>query len=315
MGAKYLSAVSNTGVNGPNDASLVELIRSRYDHLSRSERRIADEILGSSLLMSGFTATELAESARVSKATVTRFIAKLGLSSFDEFRRIARDPHMFAAGSPLRLMEEGLAATHGELHLLIEETARRDGFNLSQTYAEVSIEEIAEVVRQLSESRMVVFADFRKQYALAYYAATLFRVVRSGVNTLPLLGASAVDGMLDLGPEDLVVMFPFRRPTRDQDVLSRAVIDAGANLVTIGDIWPSPASQRARIHLRCHTGSVGVFDSLVAPISLINLLFAATANRLGGAAQERLALLEKKHDSFKTFVDGYGPHLGREERS
>lgn len=308
-----MSAVSNTEGNKLNGASLVELIRSRYENFSRSERRVADEILGSPLLMSGFTATELAESAGVSKATVTRFIAKLGLSSFDEFRRIARDPHMFAAGSPLRLMEEGLAATHGELNLLIEETARRDGFNLSQTYAELSIEEIAEVGRLLSESRLVMFADFRKQYALAYYAATLFRVIRSGVNTLPLLGATAVDGMLDLGPEDLVVMFPFRRPTHDQDVLSRAVIDTNANLVTIGDVWPSPASQRASIHLRCHTGSVGVFDSFVAPISLINLLFAATANQLGGAAQERLALLEEKHSLFETFADGYGPLLSEEE--
>ncbi|CAN5886920.1 MurR/RpiR family transcriptional regulator [soil metagenome] len=287
-------------------ASLAELIRSRYQQLSPSERRVADKVLGSPLLMSGFTATELADVSQVSKATITRFVDRLGLASFDEFRRIARDdPHMFMAGSPLRLMDEGLAATHGDLRLLVQETARRDGLNLERTYAEIRIEDLAETVRLLSESRLVMFADFRKQYALAYYSSTLFRVIRPGVNTLPLVGATAVDGMLDLGAEDLVVMFPFRRPTRDQDVLSRAVIDTSASLVTIGDIWPSPASQRASIHLSCRTESVGVFDSFVAPSSLINLLFAATANQLGGIAQERLACLEDMHDTFETFTDGY----------
>lgn len=289
------------------NTSLADVVRECYGTLSRSERRVADDVLASPVHMSGFTATELAESAGVSKATVTRFVAKLGLESFDEFRRVARDQNGLSTGSPLQLMEEGLATTHGDLRVLLSETAHRDQFNLAQTFAEVSVDEVAEAVRLLSTSRSVVFADFRKQYALAHYSATLFRVIRPRVSVLPVLGASAVDGTLDVGPEDLVVMFPFRRPLRDQDVLSRAVVDAGATLVTVGDIWPSAPGERAAVHIRCRTESVGVFDSFVAPVSMINVLFAATANRLGPAAHERLALLEDRHQAFGTFVDDRRP--------
>lgn len=291
--------------------SLLDLIRSRYSTLSRSERRVADEVLGSVTHMSGFTATELAESAHVSKSTVTRFVAKLGLDSFDDFRRVTRDLNSFTAGSPLTLMADGLATTHGDLRLLVEETARRDSSNLAKTYAELPIDQLAEAVRLLSEAESVVFADFRKQHALAYYAATLFSVVRPRVSTLPAPGASPVDGMLDIGRGSLVVMFPFRRPLRDQDVLSRAILNAGADLVTVGDIWPNPASERATVHIRCRTDSVGVFDSFVAPISVVNLLLAATANRLGEAARERLAMLEKQSEAFGTFVDPANGSNGR----
>lgn len=287
-----------------NSLSVVELVRARYDLFSRSEREVADILLASPQLMSGFTATELAEAVTVSKATVTRFIAKLGMESFDEFRRAARIPALRIPGSPLQLMDREVSATQGDLQRLVSQTLTGDQSNLEQTYTELPLNDLAELVELLAGSRNLVFADFRKQYALAYYAATLFHVIRPGVSTLPFLGATAVDGVLDLTEGDLVVMFPFRRPQHDHDVLSRAVVNSGATLATIGDIWPAPANQRAHLHLRCRTESVGVFDSFVTPMSLINLLFTATANRLGGSARDRLEQLEDHHADFQTFSTG-----------
>lgn len=285
---------------------LADRIRDRYPHLSSSERQVADLLLASPDLMRGSTATELATSASVSKATITRFVAKLDMSSFEEFRRAVRtrspqESRMFALGTPLQLMDQELATTAGELDRLLAATLRSDSDNLSRTFAELPLKDLNDAVQLLATSRQVIFADFRKQFALAYYAATLFRVIRPGVGNLPILGASAVDGTLDLGERDLVVMFPFRRPERDQDILSRAVVDARATLIAIGDVWPNPANQRAHLYLRCRTESTGVFDSFVTPISLINLLFTATANELGTRARDRLALLEQRHDTFETF--------------
>ena len=279
-------------------------IQRGYGDLTGSERRLADLILGSPGMMVGFSLTELAGLVGVSKATVSRFVTKLGYASFNEFRHALRDGRNHVAGSPLHLMAHGLESTRGELDELVRQTLRLDLANLEATYAELSAAELDEAARLLAESAAVAFADFRKQFALAYYAATLFRTIRPGVRALPFLGASAVDGMLDVGPDDLVVMFPFRRPERDHEILSRAVRAAGATLVTIGDVWPNPAAERASIHFRCRTDNVGVFDSFVAPFSLINLLFTATANRLGSSAQTRLARLEEGHLLFDTFIDG-----------
>lgn len=286
--------------------SLADRIRDHYAQLSTSERQVADLLLASPDLMSGYTASELASSAAVSKATITRFVAKINLGSFEEFRHAARehspeDRRMFALGTPLQLMDQELATTAGDLERLVAATVRSDSFNLSQTFAELSLDDLSDAVELLSTSRQVIFADFRKQFALAYYAATLFRVIRPDVGNLPIPGSSAVDGTLDLGQDDLVVMFPFRRPERDQDILSGAVIDAGAKLVAVGDVWPNPTNRRAHIYLRCRTESTGVFDSFVTPISLINVLFTATANKLGSPARERLALLEERHRTFETF--------------
>lgn len=287
------------------NTSVAERIRSKYVTFSRSERSIADFLLGTQHHLSAYTATELAREASVSKATVTRFMNKLGFETFQDFRKVVRKGRHMIVGSPIELLERGLAATEGNLQVLFDETLRTDQTNLSQTYANLELSQVAEVVEYFAGARRLIFADFRKQYALAYYAATLFRTIRPDVSSLPMPGASPVDNMIDLGPEDVVVMFPFRRPMREQNILSNAVAESSATLIAIGDIWPTPPTQKALIHLRCFTESPGVFDSFVAPMSLINMLFSATANVLGDTAKTRLTELEHRHLTFETFMDGY----------
>jgi DNA-binding MurR/RpiR family transcriptional regulator len=289
-----------SGANGVNE--LARRIREVYPTFTPAESRIADLLLASPELMLGFSATELAERAGVSKPTVTRFIGRLGLSSFQEFRERARTSEVLEAGSPLELLARALDVTGGDLRVLVTESLRRDIDNLERTYLGLDPQDLDEAVDLLVGAPRIAFSDFRKQYALAYYAGTLFNSIRSGVRIVPLPGTSAEDGLLDLGPGDLVVMFPFRRAQRDHDVTSRAVLDRGATLVTIGDRYPNPADERAAIHIVCETDGVGVFDSSVAPMSLINLLFTATANRIGRPAQERLSDLEQQHEIFGTFV-------------
>lgn len=283
-------------------SDLAGRIREAYAAFSPAESKIADLLLGSPDLMVGFTATELAERAGVSKPTVTRFVSRLGLDGFGEFRRMARETQRLAPGSPLDLLTRGLDVTEGDLGVLVAESLRRDVDNLERTYRGLDEDELEAVVRRLVEAPRVVFVDFRKQYSLAYYAGTLFNSIRPDVRTLPVPGTSAADGMLDFGDDDLMVMFPFRRAQRDHAVTAEAAVELGMTLVSVGDRYPNRAAELAEVHLVCQTDGVGVFDSSVAPMSLINLLFTATATRLGVPAQQRLARLEHAHHIFDTFL-------------
>jgi DNA-binding MurR/RpiR family transcriptional regulator len=287
-------------------AAVESWIRESYAAFSPAESKIADLLLASPDLMVGFTATELAERAGVSKPTVTRFVSRLGLDGFREFRRMARETQRLAPGSPLDLLTRGLDVTEGDLGVLVAESLRRDVDNLERTYRGLDEDALEAVICRLVEAPRVVFVDFRKQYSLAYYAGTLFNSIRPDVRTLPVPGTSAADGMLDLGSDDLMVMFPFRRAQRDHAVTAEAAVELGMTLVSVGDRYPNRAAELAEVHLVCQTDGVGVFDSSVAPMSLINLLFTATATRLGVPAQQRLARLERAHHIFDTFLGSNG---------
>ena len=70
--------------------SLVARIREALPDLHASERRLADVVLNFPGDLASYTATELAQLANVSNATVSRFVRKLGYGSFEEARQAVR---------------------------------------------------------------------------------------------------------------------------------------------------------------------------------------------------------------------------------
>jgi DNA-binding MurR/RpiR family transcriptional regulator len=286
--------------------TLEQLVNRHYATMSSSEKRVADVVLesGGIGIMASYTATELADVAAVSKPTVTRFVQKLGLPSFREFRSLARP---LVPGSPMELLQRELSVTAGNLDVLVNETRASDVLNIQRTYEGIQLSELERVVDLLVGARELLFVDFRKNHSLAVYAATLLNAVRPRVRSLPEKATSPADGFLDLTQSDVVVMFPFRRAQQDHARTSQAVVDRGATLVTIGDRYPNPASLRADIHLSTSTDGPGVFDSLTAAMSLVGLVATAVANRIGEDAQERLDVLEGAHKTFDTFVSDVRP--------
>lgn len=280
---------------------LSDRIRTVYPDLTASERRIAELVLASSGLMLGFTATEVAERAGVSAPTVTRFVAKLGIGGFREFRALAREEFAVDPGSPLDLLSRGRDETEGDLDRLVARTLTADSENLSRTYTGIGATDVRDVVAVLAGAERLAFVGLRKNHALAAYAAALFSAVRPGVRALPEAPGMLPDGLLDVGPGDGVVMFTFRRPQRDHGPTARTVRRRGATLIVVGDLGHDPSGPQADHALVCHTGGVGVFDSMVAPMSLINLLFTATAIELGEGAERRLADLEETTTAMGTF--------------
>ena len=73
-------------------------IRSKYDKLPPSERRLANVILEFSGEIAAFMAQELTDRAGVSKAAATRLFKRLGYRDYNEVRREARDARR--AGPP-----------------------------------------------------------------------------------------------------------------------------------------------------------------------------------------------------------------------
>lgn len=286
--------------------TLEQLVNRRYATLSSSEKRVADVVLesGGIGIMASYTATELADVAAVSKPTVTRFVQKLGLPSFREFRSLARP---LVPGSPMELLQRELSVTAGDLGVLVNETRASDVLNIQRTYAGIRLSELERVVDLLVGARELLFVDFRKNNSLAVYATALLNAVRPRVRSLPEKATSPADGFLDLSKSDVVVMFPFRRAQQDHARTSEAVVNRGATLVTIGDRYPNPASRLADVHLSTATDGPSVFDSLAAAMSLVGLVATAAANRIGEDAQKRLGVLEVAHKTFDTFVSDVRP--------
>ncbi|MCX2201898.1 hypothetical protein LDO48_19160 [Pantoea agglomerans] len=120
-------------------------MRQYWDELSLHEQRLAEVLLAAPGQLAMNTATELAQSAGVSKATATRFFRHLGYESYEAARRQARE--MQNSGSPLYLHSGSSASPFDSLmqHHLEKEIA-----NLVNTFRSLEGETLQACVEAIA---------------------------------------------------------------------------------------------------------------------------------------------------------------------
>ncbi|MFE1930614.1 MurR/RpiR family transcriptional regulator [Streptomyces sp. NPDC059474] len=97
---------------------------------------------------------------------------------------------------------------------------------------------------------------------------------------------------VDVGRRDVCVVFDFRRYQEDTVELARHAHEQGAKIVLLTDPWLSPAAEFADVVLPARVEAPSPFDSIVAPVALVETLVAAVHARLGPAAEERMRAAE-----------------------
>lgn len=279
--------------------SLRELILESYDGLVPSERKLADVVMQRRNNLASYSATELARFAGVSKATAARFFRRLGYKSFSQFRTDMRvNP---PAESPLFKLEDvAKLAGNGsglERHFSI------DAQNLATTLQNLGHEDIKAAVAALKGAQRVWIVGYRNGYATAFYAHALFSHAKPNVFLLNDAAAKIADLMADVDERDAVFVVDFRRRIKLLGQIVGLAREAGARIVLL---TCSPVSILARpgdVILGCVTGGSAVFDSYVAPMSIVNYLAASLVAAMRPKARARMERIERIHEVLADIED------------
>jgi DNA-binding MurR/RpiR family transcriptional regulator len=272
---------------------LEQAIRAHYERLPAGERKIADVLLDIGDDLPAYSATELAGRAGVSKATATRLVRRLGFADYQDLRQQTRASQ--AAGSPLAELHG--AALPGSLGRHLE----HDLTCLARTLEGVMPEEAGRTVEILGRAGTIWVVGFRNSHALALYARELLVQVKPDVRLLPLPGQTLAEDLSALKPGDAVLTIGFRRRPPVLAGIVRAANDAGAQVVLLADPSLGELDDETAVTFRCLGRGASLFDSYVAPISLLNYLCAQVALALGEAAQAKLRRSEQLHEAFGDF--------------
>jgi len=272
-------------------ATLEQTIRTNYDLLPVGERKLADVVLAMGCELGAWSATELAESAGVSKATASRLVRRLGFSDYQAMRQQAR-----ASGSPLAALR-GAHAKQGTLGRHLD----HDVACLTYTLEGISADLARRAVEVLAQAARIWVVGFRNSYALALYGRELLVQVKPDVRLLPVPGQTIAEELSALGAGDAVLALGFRRRTPGFAAVLRIAAQEKARTILIGDPSLGDLGKHAEVTLRCLSRGSGLFDTYVAPVSLLNYLCSRVAVALGEAAQQRLRRSEVLHDRFGDF--------------
>jgi len=279
-------------------ASFIGQVRSLLDALPPAERRLAEFILDFPGDLAGYSASEVASLVDVSNATVTRFVRRLGYSSYEEARRRAREER--SAGSPLFLtplapgVPEGSIAAHVQL-------AQE---NIAATFAQIDEKTVDEMARAIVEARSVGFLGYRNNRNFAAYLRWQLAQLLPNTYVLPGPGETLAEYGVDIGDKDVLVVFALRRSLTVATEFARRAAIAGARVLYVTD-HVSSAHVNVEWVVRCHARAPGPLDNHVAPMLFCDLLASRVMEQAGTQGRRRLARVEAEHEALSELrIDG-----------
>lgn len=252
-----------------------------YHRLTPQERRAADALIAHQADLATYRAAELAVLADVSKATMSRLFRRLGFQDFDEMREHVRSLRSRGEPRPAHPTSDTKAVIVADSEAVA--AALRDN-------------DLTAAISAISSAGSVLILGWRNSYPVALHARQQLSQARANVRLAPTPGQTVGEDLVDLGPDDVVMIFGFRRrPAGFAAVLAQAGA-TGATVILIAD--PTLRAQGAGILLRCPIQGPLAFDSYAGAMTLISVLADGVLTMQGAAGQARVSRISDAYGAM-----------------
>ena len=276
----------------PNERSFLARVRDSLETLHPAERRLGDFVCDFPGELAAYTASELATLAQVSKATVSRFVQRLGYENYEEARRHARAETQ--TGSRLFLSKSvdssGLQSVRAHVAQGIE--------NIEATFLAITEGQINSAVDAMLAARKIWVLGFRINQPLAAYFRWQMIQVAENIVAIPAAGETLGEHLASVTAEDVVIVFGLRRRLARTDAILSAIETSGAKLLYITDEGASIRST-ATWHFRCQTLAPGPLFNHAAVMVLSHLLITRAIEKSGAPGRKRLRTIEAFNDALQ----------------
>lgn len=253
--------------------------------LTPTQRRIAHSLVQHASAAAFLSAAEVAELARVSQPSVTRFAMALGYDGFPALRRRLREltgnGRATAPPPAGNEMQQAVRAEVRHLDHLADQLADRTALTAAGAL--------------LAASRPLPVLGLRAAAPLAAYFAYFAAKVLPDVRVLDSGGSLLADRLeqaRSAGATALLAVVLPRYPRESLDAL-RDARAAGLSTVVITDSPVSPAAEYADVPLTAAVGTQLVFDLHTAPMALSMVVLQAICDAAPDDAQRRLEEFEQ----------------------
>ena len=229
---------------------LDERLRSHYPQLSPQEQRIADFVFDHFDDLISYNSAELARLSGVSKATVSRLFKRLGYEKYKDMRDELRT--LRQSGMPLT---DNRDAVQG--NTLLSRHYKQEMANLTQWVNSIDARQFSEVIAALGARRCSSLV--RNAYPVALHLRQQLLQARARCrycHSRQTLG----EELVDMTPEDVVVVMAFRRRPRIIRPLMQQLQQSGIPVLVLCE----PQAQgilTPRWQLCAPLDSVSAFDS------------------------------------------------------
>ena len=272
-------------------STVAERLRLMSGELTAAERKLMAALFADYPMAGLGSITDFARAAEVSTPSVLRLAKKLGFPGFPALQDELRSELSARLQTPIS-KHERWAAEAPDTHILNKfATAAME--NLSGSLKLMDHRAFDAIVALLADrKRKIHIAGGRITGAIAAYLATHLQMARPGVSLVPAAPGLWPQYLIDLGRQDVILLFDIRRYDARMLDLAASAEERGARVVLITDQWISPIARLAVHSLPLRIEAPSSWDSNIVPLFVAEALIAATVNASWRETEGRIAAIE-----------------------
>ncbi|WP_439120078.1 MurR/RpiR family transcriptional regulator [Marivita sp.] len=257
--------------------------------LQPAERRLGTFLLDFPGDMASYDAQELARLSDVSKATVSRFIRKIGYDSYDAARRAVRDEA--SSGSRLYIGH----AEPGAMEDVLGFGMREEMENLAWTFQRITPDDLDRLAEKMLSARKVWIIGQRISHSFATYLRWQLVKVVPDAAVIPKDGESMGEHLAAMTADDLVLVVALRRRMSGLEALLREIGTIGAARAVISDdsMEPDPSLDW---HFRCRISTATPQFNHAAVLALCHQIVVRTTLKSGADGRTRLRRVDELNE-------------------
>ncbi|MBR3780901.1 MAG: MurR/RpiR family transcriptional regulator [Clostridia bacterium] len=277
-------------------------IENVYPTLSKGHKKIADFIKSNYEKASFMTAASLGKAVGVSESTVVRFASNIGFDGYPELQKYLQEAVKSHLTSVQRM---DVAASRYGSDDFIDRAFMTDIEMIKQTRESISREAFSKSAEAINKAKKIYILGVRSSAALASFAAFYLRFLYENVVLIDTSASSELfEQMFRISSEDVCIAISFPRYSSQTVKALSFAKSRGATIISITDGEMSPIAPYATHLLVAKSSMVSFVDSLVAPLSVINALVAASAREKRDDVYKDFKALEEIWDEYHVYRTG-----------
>ncbi len=277
---------------------ILDIIAEKRSTMSKGHRRVADYVTAHLDGASYMTASALGEAAGVSESTVVRFAASLDVGGYPAFLRRLEEAarHRLTAVQRVKIAETRFGGDIPGAVLSSDMEKIRD------TMENLSREGFERAMDAIENAGNIYIMGLRSSSSLAQFLYYYFDIIYDGVKLVRSSGGSETfEQLMKISANDVVIAISFPRYSATIAKAAAFASEAGARVIAITDSLSSPVAEHAYETLTAKSDMASFADSLVAPLSIINAMIAAAADRNNERLSSTLDRLETVWNEYNVY--------------
>lgn len=278
---------------------LLTIIREAMPSLSKGQKRIASFIENHYDKAAYMTAAALGREVDVSESTVVRFALELGFDGYPALQHSIQETVRKRLNSLQRMAVTSKRMAGADL---LDVVLASDIEKIKYTGEHMDRAAFDRAVEAIANARCIYIIGMRSSSAMAEFMNYYLRYMVDNVRLIRTTSGSEIfEQLLRMGKEDVMIAISFPRYSRRIVNAVEYARETGARVISITDSENSPIAKDAHAVLTARSDMVSFVDSLVAPLSIINALLAAVAQKKEEDLSATLTKLENVWDTFHVY--------------